>query len=239
MDPIRKKALAAFQKAAMIRFRSFELLDLSFIHRSATNEHPIRTNNERLEFLGDAVLGSVAATILYSIMRENPEGELARVKSVIVSEPTLASFALSLGMDSLLVLGKGEDSSGGRAKKAILADAFEALVGALYLDSGYKAVSDFVGPLLSREIEAVLAGNRIKDHKTLLQEYCQKEFRNYPEYHLLKRTGPDHERVFWIEVRVGGNVYGPGRGRNKKEAEQEAARIAIEAIPRPPNSRSS
>jgi len=226
----RKRALICFQKSSSIRFRSIELLNLSFIHRSATNENGLKLDNERLEFLGDAILGAIAATLLFRIMEERPEGELARVKSVVVSEASLATIALDLRIDTLLVLGKGEESSGGRSKKTLLADAMEALIGAYYLDSGYSAVFDFVSRHLSRQIELVLENKHKKDYKTLLQEYCQQQYRIYPVYSLMKKTGPDHDRLFWIQVDVQGIKYGPGFGKNKKEAEQEAARLAWESL---------
>ena len=226
----RRQALVTFQKGSSIRFRSIELLNLSFIHRSATNENGLKLDNERLEFLGDAILGAVAATLLFRMMEERPEGELARVKSVVVSETSLATIALDLKIDTLLILGKGEESSGGRKKKTLLADAMEALIGAYYLDSGYSAVFDFVSRHLARQIELVLENKHKKDYKTLLQEYCQQHFRVYPIYSLVKKTGPDHDRLFWIEVCVQGTTFGPGFGKNKKEAEQEAACLAWDIL---------
>lgn len=175
-------------------------------------------------------MGAVAATMLYERMGDRPEGELARVKSVIVSEAGLSGLALSINMDSLLILGKGEAASGGRTKKAILADALEALIGALYLDSGYKAAFDFVARLLDAEISSVLENRHKKDYKTLLQEYCQRCYHSYPLYSLVKRSGPDHDRMFWMEVRVEAVSYGPGAGKNKKDAEQAAAMLAYEAL---------
>jgi len=222
--------LAAFQKAAGIRFRSLELLNLSFVHRSASNEHGGRANNERLEFLGDAVLGAVAASMLFERMADRPEGDLARVKSVIVSEAELSAAAATLGIDRLLVLGKGEAASGGRLKKAILADALEALIGALYVDSGFKTAFDFVSRLLDDQISSVLANRHQKDFKTLLQEFCQRSWHSYPSYSLVKRSGPDHDRVFWMEVSVEGVKHGPASGKTKKDAEQAVARIAFEAL---------
>lgn len=230
IDSRRRKELAAFQKAAAIRFRSSELLNLSFIHRSASNENIAKANNERLEFLGDAVLGAVTADILFGRLADRPEGDLAKVKSVVVSEESLAGIALELRIDQLLVLGKGEETSGGRMKKAILADAMEALIGAYYLDSGFEAAYAFVRSFMEMEIESVLSNRHRKDYKTLLQELTQRLYRSYPAYHLLKRTGPDHDRVFWIEVSVEGKSFGPGSGRNKKDAEQSAARAAYEAL---------
>jgi len=130
----------------------------------------------------------------------------------------------------MLLLGKGEEMSGGRNKKAILADAMEALIGALYLDSGYKAAFDFTRRCIEPVICKVTGANFHKDYKSLLQEYCQQQFRCYPEYILVKRTGPEHERTFWMEVRINETIYGKGSGRNKKNAEQEAAREAWGAI---------
>ena len=239
LNPERKKQLAAFQKIAGFRFKSLELLNLSFIHRSVSNEvsGPAgsvagagKLNNERLEFLGDSILGAVCATLLYQKYAGKSEGDLAKIKSVVVSEDILSAVARVLQIDTMLLLGKGEDLSGGRTKKAILADALEALIGALYLDSGYKAAFAFVSRCLAPEIDRVADTGYHRDHKSLLQELCQRCFRAYPEYRVVKRSGPEHARLFWIEVQVDHKVYGPGMGRNKKSAEQEAARMAYEAL---------
>jgi ribonuclease-3 len=144
VDPARKKVLRDFLKTTGIRFKSLELLNLSFMHRSISNESDNKINNERLEFLGDAVLGLIAADLLYAVLSNKSEGDLAKIKSVVVSEDILSAVALELQLDTLLILGRGEELSGGRTKKAILADALEALIGALYLDSGYKNVYAFV-----------------------------------------------------------------------------------------------
>jgi ribonuclease-3 len=222
--------LAAFQKAAGIRFKSIELLNLSFIHRSVSNESGHKNNNERLEFLGDAVLGAVTATLLYRNFGDKHEGELAKIKAVVVSEDILSGVARELQIDLALILGKGEELSGGRTKKALLADALEALIGALYLDSGYKAAFAFVSRCIGPEISRVLDEKYHQDYKSLLQELSQRLFHSYPLYHLIKRSGPEHERFFWMEVTVNGRTFGPGTGRNKKTAEQEAAKMAYEAI---------
>ncbi|MDR0761197.1 MAG: ribonuclease III [Treponema sp.] len=229
-DSGRKKVLNAFQKAAGIRFRNLVLLNCSFMHRSVSNESGHRENNERLEFLGDAVLGAVTAALLYKELTGKPEGELAKIKSVVVSENILAGVARELQIDGLLLLGKGEELSGGRQKSAILADAMEALIGALYLDSGYKAVFAFVSRWMGPEIDRVLDNRHHQDYKSLLQEFTQRMYRNYPVYHLIKRSGPDHNRLFWIEVRINDKTFGPGMGKNKKSAEQEAARMAYEHL---------
>ena len=226
----RTKKLAAFQKAAGFKFKNLDLLNLSLMHRSVSNEAGNKNNNERLEFLGDSILGAVCATLLYQSYKEKAEGELAKIKAVVVSEDTLSIIAKNIKIDEMLLLGKGEDLSGGRNKKTILADAMEAIIGALYIDSGYKAAFDFVSRCIIPEINKVTGDNYHNDYKSILQEFCQRQFRCYPEYRMVKRTGPEHERVFWMEVKIGDTVYGTGTGRNKKTAEQEAARVAWEKL---------
>jgi ribonuclease-3 len=230
VDSGRKKELAVFQKNANIRFKSLKLLNLSFMHRSLANESQVKINNERLEFLGDSILGAVTATLLYERFPDKTEGELAKIKSVVVSEDILSGLALELQIDNFLLLGKGEALSGGRRKKALLADALEALIGALYLDSGYKASFFFLDRYISREIDGVMEHKRPEDYKTLLQEFCQHKFRSYPQYKVIKQTGPEHDRLFWMEVMINGKTYGPGTGKNKKSAEQEAAKYAYEQL---------
>jgi ribonuclease-3 len=226
----RKRELAAFAKTAGVRFRSLELLNLSFVHRSVSNESAQRQNNERLEFLGDSILGAVAAALLYKNLADRPEGDLAKIKSVVVSEEILSGIAREMQIDRLLILGRGEELSGGRTKNAILADALEALIGAVYLDSGYKTAQNFVSAHIGVEIERVLDNRHHRDYKSLLQELSQRLYRKYPVYRLLKHSGPEHDRFFWTEVAVNDRIFGPGMGRNKKTAEQEAARIAYEAL---------
>ncbi|HUX36316.1 MAG TPA: ribonuclease III [Rectinemataceae bacterium] len=225
----RRAELSAFQKEAQARFRDIDLLNLAFTHRSCTNEDK-SPNNEKLEFLGDSVLGMVVANRLFELLADKAEGDLARVKSYVVSEESLAGISLAFGVDRLLLLGKGEEHSGGRTKKAILADALEAIIGAHYLDSGFEAATKFVLRLVEPEIEKVLQNRHRKDYKTLLQEYLQKFHRSYPAYRLAKKTGPDHDRTFWISCAIGDTEYGPASGKNKKEAEQAAACMAYESI---------
>ena len=228
--PERKKVLISFLKTTGVRFKSLELLNLSFMHRSVSNESKNKISNERLEFLGDAILGAVAADLLYKKLSDKPEGELARIKAIVVSEDTLSGVARELQIDNLLILGRGEELSGGRTKKAILADALEALIGAIYLDSGYKNAFAFVSRFISLEIERVLKNRHFQDYKSLLQELCQRLYRKYPTYRLIKISGPEHERIFSMEVSINSQIYGPALGRNKKSAEQEAAKLAYEAM---------
>lgn len=228
----RKKQLVQFCKQLHIRFNDYELLDLAFHHRSFSNENAAHrhVNNERLEFLGDSVLGMATATFLYEDMMDNPEGDLARIKSVVVSEQTLAPIAVAIGIDTMLVLGKGEEVSGGRQKKAILADAVEAVIGAYYLDSGYAAAEKLVLSFIVPEIRKVQQNRGVKDYKTLLQEFYQKKYKACPAYELVKKTGPDHDQTFWVSVHLGSTTYGPAQGKNKKTAEQAAAQMAYSAV---------
>lgn len=231
MDSSRRKELSLFQKKAGLRFRRFDLLDLAFCHRSYVNETTEDIdNNERLEFLGDSVLGIVVADYLFRLLPDRPEGDLARIKSHVVSEESLADIALSLGIDSIVHVGKGEELSGGRTKKALLSDSMEALIGAWHLDAGYEKASRFILQYLKDPIETVLANRHRKDYKTLLQEIIQKRYHSYPKYVLERKTGPDHQRIFWMNVIVQSDTFGPGMGGNKKSAEQEAARLAYESL---------
>ena len=230
VDPARKKTLVSFLKNEGIRFKSIELLNLSFVHRSAGNETGNKNNNERLEFLGDAILGAVAANLLYKKLSDKPEGDLAKIKSIVVSEDILSAIALELQLDNLLILGRGEELSGGRGKKTILADALEAFIGAVYMDSGFTEAFNFISPYINSEIEKVIENRQFQDFKSLLQEYSQKKFKKYPQYTLVKKSGPEHLRIFWVEVNVNDMVYGPVTGKNKKGAEQEAAKLACREL---------
>jgi len=206
-------------------------LNLAFSHRSFANESAGEVdNNEKLEFFGDSVLGLVVSEYLVTALPDKSEGDMAKIKSHVVSEDSLAEIGRTLRVDNFILIGKGEEYSGGRSKKALIADAMEAIIGAYYLDSGFKAVRTFIRSLLIPQINEVLEDRHKKDYKTLLQEYVQKRFKSYPRYRIIHRKGPDHNRTFWIEVAIGKRTYGPGTGKNKKEAEQMAAGIAFKAL---------
>lgn len=223
----RKRELIAFQKQAQVKFKDLRLLSLAFRHRSFSNEQSnFHENNERLEFLGDSVLGLAVSSYLYQFYKDKSEGELAKIKAAVVSEDSLSKIAGELNISRYLVLGRGEEMSGGREKKAILADALEAVIGAYYLDSGFKPVKKFVLRLITPVITLAFEKKYITDYKSLLQEVIQKKFKVIPKYELDKITGPDHNRVFWFSVVVNGKKYGPLSGKTKKEAEQAAARVA-------------
>lgn len=235
---LRRLFLEGFQKKLRLSFNNLSLLDASLTHRSFLNE--VRCpggdsianggiHNERLEFLGDAVLGQVVASLLYARLDGRPEGELARIKSIVVSEQTLAPIALALGIPEALQLGRGEELSGGRAKKALLADALEALIGAVFLDQGYDAARALVTRMIEPLIEEAVTG-KSKDYKTVIQEYAQKYFKELPIYLLDRIEGPEHERIFWVSCELGKKNYGPFSGKTKKEAEQRAAENVYQAL---------
>ncbi|MBP3710624.1 MAG: ribonuclease III [Treponema sp.] len=228
----RKIQLREFCERHNLHFRDITLLDLAFHHRSFSNESETHAhvNNERLEFLGDSVLGLVAAAYLYENFKRNPEGDLAHIKSVIVSEKTLASVASAFAIDSMLVLGRGEEKSGGRKKSAILADCMEAIIGAYFIDSGYHAAEKFILSFLVDEIVKVHDKRGAQDYKTLLQELYQKETKTVPRYETVAVTGPDHDSTFSVVVKLGGKVYGTANGKSKKEAEQNAAKNAYKIL---------
>jgi ribonuclease-3 len=229
LDSERKKVLLLFQKDLCVKFKDINLLNTALIHKSLSNEQKrISVNNERLEFLGDAVLGMVTATLLYKNLTDRNEGEMARIKAAVVSRDTLARRAREMRIDSVLLMGKGEEQTGGREKDAILADAMEALIAALYLDSGYTSVFEFVSKFIEKEIVNMLNNNG--DYKSRLQETSLRRFKAYPVYQLIKQSGPEHDRSFFVEVTVNGKTFGPTEGKNKKAAEQKAAEMALSAL---------
>lgn len=231
VDGARRGTLRQLQRRAGIRFRDLAMLNLALCHRSYAHEAArVSANNEKLEFLGDAVLGLAISDELFATSGQRTEGDLARVKSFVVSEDALHDWATRLDLSSSVLIGRGEELTGGRTKKAILADAMEAIIGAYYLDSGAAAAQEFVLRALRPEIARVASNTHRQDYKTLLQQLVQKRYRSHPRYRVIKREGPDHDRTFWIAVQVGGHTYDSGSGKNKKEAEQQAAARAYAAL---------
>jgi len=211
------------------RFADPTQLDAALVHRSYCAEHPEASSNERLEFLGDAVLGLVVTVHVFDRYPELPEGELAKLRASVVNAEVLADLAASIGVGSALQLGKGEDGSGGRAKLSILADAMEAVIAAVYLDGGWDAAQRLVLDLLGDRIRVAAAGPGGHDYKTRLQELAAQRFDQLPRYQV-RAEGPDHSKRFFATVRVGGEVRGEGEGRSKKQAEQAAACVAWENL---------
>ena len=225
----RDELLRRFQERLGYRFRRPELLERALIHRSFANERGSEENYERLEFLGDAVLGLATAERLYDEDPERSEGELTRSKGHLVSARVLAELAQELEMGSVLRLGVGEERSGGRAKASLLADALEAVLGAVFRDAGYAAARQVIATLLDRA-PAPAGGIQARDAKTRLQELAQSRGDSRPTYHEVEASGPDHDRRFTVECRLDGEPLGSGTGRTKKRAEQRAAAAALERL---------
>jgi ribonuclease-3 len=212
-----------------IRFRDQALRETALTHRSYAFEQGVEETNERLEFLGDSVLGLVVTDMAYARFPDMPEGELAKLRAAIVNAQALADVARSLGLGGLVRLGKGEEQSGGRDKASILADALEAVFGAVYLDLGLDEARVLIERLFRPLMEAYARGEGERDYKTILQEVASRELRTLPEYRLEER-GPDHEKEFTATVYLGGEPLGVGVGKSKKEAEQRAAREAFDHV---------
>jgi ribonuclease III len=212
------------------RFDNLSLLQHALAHRSWCGEQEGGApSNERLEFLGDAVLGLVVAGYCYEQYPEFPEGKLAKVRSAVVNARVLAQVAAGLGVGEVLLLGRGEEGSGGRTKASILADAFEAILGAVYLDAGWEAAQRLVLRELGGAIERAGEEPDDFDHKSRLQEKAVRDGEGTPRY-VVVGSGPDHDRAYVAEVYLGGTCRGTGEGRSKKDAEQEAARAAWEEL---------
>ncbi|RPJ60407.1 MAG: ribonuclease III, partial [Acidobacteria bacterium] len=214
------------------RFKSKDLLERALTHSSLSNEEGAAwADNESLEFLGDAVLGFLVADTLFRAFPEEDEGHKSKTKSMLVSTPTLARLAARLDLGAHLMLGRGEEKTGGRRKQALLADAFEALIAAIYLDGGIEAARRFVAAEFQDLLEEVTTpGYRGRDYKSALQEMVQAQGQPLPVYRVTSETGPPHRLLFEVEVVLRDVVVATGRGQSKKEAEQEAARLAIERL---------
>jgi ribonuclease-3 len=210
-------------------FDDLDLLGRALTHRSWCAEHPGETSNERLEFLGDAVLGLVVAEHLYARCPELSEGALSKARASVVNAEALAAAGRTVGLGPGLRLGRGEDLVGGRDKTSILADAMEAVIGAVFLDGGLEPARRVILAHLAPAIEAALAGPGAGDHKTRLQELAARRFDQLPVYEV-HGEGPDHEKRFFARVRLGGVERGRGEGRTKKQAEQAAAQAAWRAL---------
>ena len=221
-----RQKLKELEKKIGYKFQRFDLLCQAMRHSSYANEKHMEKNecNERLEFLGDAVLELVSSEFLFFENKKMPEGELTRTRASIVCEPSLAFCARELNLGSYLLLGKGEENTGGRYRESLTSDALEALIGAIYLDGGFASAKEFIHRFVLNDLEHK---KLFFDSKTILQEIVQGNFNEPIEYTLLKEEGPDHNKSFFISVSIGNEVYGNGKGRTKKAAEQEAAYQAI------------
>lgn len=214
-----------------IRFHDQTLLVQAFVHRSYLNESKThRHSNERLEFLGDAVLSFITSKYLYETFPDYPEGTLTNIRSTLVKTKSLAAVATELGLGGLLLLSKGEESSGGRTNESLLADSFEALLGAIFLDQGIETATAFLTAVLLTKTQDVVRTKSYIDFKSYLQEIVQEKTKVSPLYRVTKSEGPDHNKTFWVEVLTGDTVLGQGIGKSKQEAEQKAAQAALEKM---------
>lgn len=220
-----------FAQNAGLQFTDVGLLQRALTHRSFVNEHPeILEDNERLEFLGDAVLDFLTGAWLYNRFPEMDEGQLTRLRSALVRTEQLAAFAQDIQMGQAMLLGRGEEATGGRERQALLCGAFEALIGAIYVDSGLDRVMEFMEPRLEIAAEAVLEDESLFDARSLLQIWAQANVGETPRYRTVSSHGPDHAREFVVEVSLQGKPLGEGRGRSKQEAAQRAASEALSQL---------
>lgn len=212
----------------MDNFKNQSLLDTALTHRSWVNEHKgQRENNERMEFLGDAILEFIVSKELYSKFPDKEEGYLTALRANLVNTVSLAEVAKALDLGNKLYLSKGEEESGGRTNQSLLADTVEAVIGAIFLDRGVEAAEEFIEENLLTDLEK-RAAEPLKDPKSSLQEFVQSQSFPAPKYEVLEESGPDHDKKFVIEVKVGGKPWGQGVGKSKSLAEQEAARQALD-----------
>lgn len=221
-----KKTFSELEETIGYNFKNKELLKNALIHRSFGNEHSRykKINNERLELLGDAVLDLIVTEYIYKRYPNYHEGELAKLKAMVVSEPVLAKISKQLRYGEFLLLSKGEELTGGRERTSILGDVFEAILGAIYLDSDFNTAKEIAMRHLKYPIEHITENEDIIDFKTILQEYSQKVFKAVPTYRIINEIGPDHLKIFEVEVNIKDEVKAFGRGKNKKTAEQAAAK---------------
>lgn len=217
-------SITAFEELIGYSFNNNDLLKTALTHSSYANENRLPHDNERLEFLGDSVLGFVTAEYLFEEYKTRPEGELTKLRAAVVCEKSLFKFAEKINLGEYIYMGKGEEHSGGRNRPSIVSDAFEAVIAAMYLDGGIDVVKPYILGFIK---DAVKREANFKDNKSLLQEEIQKNKGNTIVYEEIGESGPDHEKVFSFVVKINGEVVGKGDGKSKKEAEQAAAGNAL------------
>ena len=232
MDEERIKNLEELSETLSYTFNDIILLDISLSHSSYANENPdlAGEDNERLEFLGDAVLQLCMSDILIRRFPDYAEGQLSKVRAALVNEHSLAGLAREHRIGYFLLLGRGEENSGGRDKDSLLGDAVEAIIGAIYLDGGYEKALQFIRTTSQSLVDEWIESPIYLDYKSLLQETSQGRFKLVPQYRITGASGPDHDKTFEVEASIGDIVSTTGAGKNKKEAEQDAARKALQKL---------
>lgn len=222
---------SGLEKRINYHFKNSALLTEALTHSSYINEHKESRDecNERLEFLGDSVLSIIVSRYLFSEFSSRQEGDLTKLRAAVVCEKALAKYAAEISLGDYLLLGRGEDKNNGRTRASITSDAFEALLAAMYIDSDYKSdeVEKFLMPFVVREIDTIRASSSLSDYKTALQQIIQQADGEKLEYVTVEESGPDHDKTFTVEARLNSNVIGSGKGSSKREAEQNAARVAL------------
>jgi len=226
-----KNSVQNLEKKLNITFDKKQLLETALIHKSFKNENKEITakDNERLEFLGDSVLNLAVTDFLFKNYSGYTEGELAKIKAVVVSEDILKLKAEKLNLGKFILMGRGEELTGGRSRKSILADTLEAILGAIYLDKNFKFIKEFIQSLFKSNIINIIKSEQVGDYKTIFQELVQKDNKR-PVYEVIDKKGPEHDLSFKVEVKVDNKTLGLGEGPSKKEAEQEAAREALKKL---------
>ncbi|MGM9561283.1 MAG: ribonuclease III [Phascolarctobacterium sp.] len=230
MQDKRKQQLVGFCTTQNIQMHDLELLDMALTHTSYAHEAkqtPKPQHNERIEFLGDSVLSVIVSTYMFKNFPELAEGQLTKLRAHLVCEGSLYTFAKKIGLGELLLLGRGEELSGGRERPSILADAFESVLGAIYLDQGFAVAQRYLLTMMQPEIDYVCRNGIYTDYKTRLQEFLQRDGDVEISYQLMGSTGPEHNKIFTSEVSFEGKVIGVGQGRTKKDSEQHAAQQAL------------
>ena len=228
---LRQGTAQTFAQSLDLKFNDPLLLTRALTHRSYLNENPESLeDNERLEFLGDAVLDFLVGAWLYNRFPEMPEGSLTRLRSALVRTENLAQFASEIKLGDVMLLGHGESEGGGRERPALLCATFEALIGAIYIDRGIEAVREFINPMLESATQQILSGNRDKDPKSMLQEWAQSQGLGTPYYKTVSSFGPDHAKSFEVEVHIGITVHGSGIGHSKQTAAKIAAEQALREL---------
>lgn len=216
-----------FEEKLGYSFKDKSLLELALTHSSFANENKLKKNNERFEFLGDSVLGFVTAEYLFTEFKNRPEGEMTKLRAAVVCEKSLFKFAEQIDLGKYILLGRGEDSTGGRNRPSVVSDAFEAIIAAIYIDGGMEAVKPYILRFIK---DAVKRETSFKDNKSLLQEEIQKVKGNSLAYEEVGEEGPDHDKTFVFRVKLNGEIIGEGKGKSKKEAEQNAAGNALNKL---------
>lgn len=231
MDDGRVEELKSFENEINYNFNNLEILDIALTHSSYTNEHnESKTHNERLEFLGDSVVNLIVTDLLFKKLKNLAEGDLTKIRASIICEDSFAKASHHLTIPDYMLLGKGEEQSGGRKRKSLMADSFEAFCGAMYIDSNFETVKNFLYQKFESLVVDFIRKPQTIDYKTILQEEVQKRSNDKLKYKLVKEEGPDHDKFFYFDVFLGQKLIGSGRGKSKKEAEHGAAHDSLKKM---------